>query len=249
VSQGDVVTPQEIIDRTAPIIGSVGSSYYFHPDTLAAGKEAGLDGFRFYFLGRGGVLGDVEPAVVTSAFGYFHPALVENIWTSAKAVVAPREAARLYLGCCAHVGRTVLTDVAGLEGFCAAAEKIVARTHPAGLALFAGIAAEPLPEDLPARALHLVAVIRELRGSVHLVAIVASGVTPAVAHAIRRPDMVKAFGWEDVAIDDAARDRLATADSLTDQMQLPVYALLSDEEATAFVAGAEAIAAAFDAGR
>jgi hypothetical protein len=68
-----------------------------------------------------------------------------------------------------------------LEPFAAAAEKVVLAANPAGLALFAGLAAEPLPEDLPGRAMQLLAVLRELRGSTHLVAVVASGMSPKVA--------------------------------------------------------------------
>ena len=51
--------PVEIM-RATDVIGPIGAAFYFHPDTVARGKEAGLDGFRFYILGRGGVLGDVE---------------------------------------------------------------------------------------------------------------------------------------------------------------------------------------------
>ena len=60
--------------------GDIGSAFYFHPDTVAKAKSLGLDGFRMYFLGRGGVLGDVEPAVVSSAFGYFEPGLLAHMW-------------------------------------------------------------------------------------------------------------------------------------------------------------------------
>jgi hypothetical protein len=239
------MTPEALLARTSPIIGTVGSAYFFHPDTLAAGKGVGLDGFRFYVLGRGGVLGDVEPAVVTSAFGYFNPELVERIWNSAKEVMPPRACARLYLTCCAELGRKVLSDVEGLGEFCAAASKLVDSADPGALALFAGIAAEPVPDDLAARALHLVAVLRELRGSVHLVAVVASGLAPSVAHAIRRPDMVKGFGWEDTVVTDEDRVRLADADALTDRLLVPIYASLDADEAGAFVAGCETLDAAF----
>lgn len=58
------MTPVDTM-RATDAIGTIGAAFYFHPDTLARGKAAGLDGFRFYILGRGGVLGDVEPAVVT----------------------------------------------------------------------------------------------------------------------------------------------------------------------------------------
>jgi hypothetical protein len=42
------MTPDELIAAVAAPIGSIGSSFYFAPETLAAGKELGLDGFRFY---------------------------------------------------------------------------------------------------------------------------------------------------------------------------------------------------------
>lgn len=240
-----MTTPQELLDRTGPLLGNLGAAFYFHPDTLARGKELGLDGFRFYFLGRGGVLGDVEPAVIASAFGYFNIDLVASMWNSAKAIVPPREAARAYFDCCGELGRKKLAGVEGLDGFCAAAEAIVRTAHPAGLALFAGIAAEPLADDVPARALQLAAVLRELRGSVHLVAVVASGLDPAVAHAIRRPDMVGAFGYQgDIVITDADRERLESADRLTDQLLAPLYAGLDDDARAAFLAGVEAMAAA-----
>ena len=79
----------ELVQTACPKIGSLGSAFYFHPDTVAKGKELGLDGFRFYFLGRGGVLGDVEPQVIQSAFGYFEPGLIAKIWNSAKETMAP----------------------------------------------------------------------------------------------------------------------------------------------------------------
>ena len=57
------MTPTELVQAACPKIGSLGGAFYFDKETLAKGKELGLDGFRFYFLGRGGVLGDVEPRV------------------------------------------------------------------------------------------------------------------------------------------------------------------------------------------
>ena len=53
------MTPLEIVQQTSPTINQAGNRFYFDADTMAKGQELGLDGFRFYFLGRGGVLGDV----------------------------------------------------------------------------------------------------------------------------------------------------------------------------------------------
>ena len=95
----------DFIAQTKAIGELGGAPWYFDAKTLAAGKEHNLDGFRLYFLGRGGVLGDVEAEVVASAFGYFNPALVEKMWNTAKERMAPRDAARLYLSCCHQFGR------------------------------------------------------------------------------------------------------------------------------------------------
>jgi hypothetical protein len=239
------MSAQELLAATSPIIGKAGAAFYFHPATLARGKELGLDGFRFYMLGRGGVLGDVESDVVASAFGYFSRPLVARIWNTAKARMAPRDAARAYMACCADLGRSALAQVEGLERFCAAAEAIIAATNPAGLSLYAGIAAEPRVEDLPGRALQLVAVLRELRGSVHLLAVVASGLAPQVAHAIKRPKDVGTFGWDPAPeCTDADRVKLDAAEALTDRLLLPPYGTLDAAASDAYLAGTRAIGAA-----
>ena len=144
---------------------AIGAAFYFHPDTVARGKEAGLDGFRFYILGRGGVLGDVEPAVVHAAFGYFHTGLIDKMWNTGKERIAPREAARLYQGCAHAMARSKFADIAGLDGFVEAASSIIASVEGASLPLFAGVRAEPVPDDAPAAALHQSMVLRELRAA------------------------------------------------------------------------------------
>lgn len=240
------MTPEELVSATAASINSIGAVYYFHPDTIAHGKEAlGLDGMRFYLFGRAGVLGDVEAPVVTSAFGYFAPAVVAKLWNSSKEKCSPRDAGRAALECNAKIGRDMLGDVAELAGFCDAAEQVVADVNPAGLSLYAGVAAEPLPEDLPARAMQLAVCHRELRGSAHLAAVIAHGVHPSVAHAIRRPNDIETFGWPaDLVVTDADRRNLEAADVTTDAMSALHYSSLSDEQRAAFAAGADAIAAA-----
>ena len=238
------MTPVEIM-RATDAIGTIGAAFYFHPDTLARGKEAGLDGFRFYVLGRGGVLGDVEPAVVHGAFGYFHPGLIAKMWTTAAEKVAPREAARMYHQCAHELGRKALADVEGLDGFVDATTQIIGSVEGASLPLFTAMRAEPVPDDLPAAAMHQAMVLRELRGSVHLLSLVAQGLDSAKAHAIKRPDDVTVFGYEtapDVTDDDRATWQ--RAEDMTDDLLVPAYASLSDAQADALVAGTAAIAAA-----
>jgi hypothetical protein len=238
---------QELISTACPKIGALGGAFYFVPETVGYGKEhLGIDGFRFYFIGRGGVLGDVEPPVVGSAFGYWEPGMVAKMWSSAKEKVAPRDGSRAYLGCAHEFGRRRFGALDGVEAFNAAAEAVVAAANPSGLALFSGYLGEPLPDDPPARAMQLLATLREFRGSAHLVAVLASDIEPRIAHAIRRPEMVKSFGWpEEVPpITDDDHRNLARADALTDRLVAPAFATLDDEGAKALVAGLERFEAA-----
>lgn len=239
-----MTSTREFTANAAGPIGTLGSSFYFAPNTLAAGKEHGIDGFRFYFLGRGGVLGDVESQVVASAFGYFHPALVDKMWNSAKEKLAPRDAGRLYLRCAHELAREKLAGVEGLDEFCAAAETINDAVDPAGLALYSAIDAEPLPDDAPARALQLLAVLREARGSTHLLAVRACGLSPRVAHQIKRPNDVKTFGWEELEITDDHRARHQRAEELTDELMEPAFATLDERGREALLRGLERISAA-----
>jgi len=223
-----VTTTDELIAAAHPKLGALGGAFYFDPKTLAAGKERGLDGFRFYFLGRGGVMGDVEPAVVVSAFGYFNPGLVDKMWTTARQKVAPAEAAALYRECCRQYGRDRLGGIADLDVFCGAAEAIIAATDPAGLTLYAAAAAAPLADDLPARAMQLISVLRELRGSAHLVAVRAVGLNAELAQYLRRPNDYTSFGWGDTppAVTDDDRARLERAEALTDDLVRPAFSVV-----------------------
>ena len=244
------MTPRELAAECAPMIAEIGSSFYFCPETLAVGEEHGLGGFRFYFLGRGGVLGDVEPEVVSSAFGYFNPSLVEKLWNTSKQRMAPREAARVFNGCNAKLGRAKLRscDELVLERFCAAAQAVNDAVDPAGLALYAGIDAEPVPDDAPARALHLASCLREARGSVHLAAIVTHRLDPVVAHYIRRPDFYERFGWTDPpTVRREHHGLLAEVDRATDDVMATVFGVLDPPHTDAMLTGLTVIKAALAA--
>jgi hypothetical protein len=228
----------ELVSAACPKIGALGSAFYFVEPTVGRGKELGLDGFRFYFLGRGGVLGDVEAEVVASAFGYFSPPFVHRMWDKGRQVIEPRVAAREYAECCAAFGRDRFSDLPGLEAFCAAAEAVDAAANPAGLALYAGTSAEPRAQDPPGRAAQLLAVLREFRGSAHLVAVLAQLLEPRIAHYIRRPDFFASFGYADEQVPEVTeehRRKLAAADELTDRLVEPAFGVLDAGQATALL--------------
>src|SRR5215207_5891753 len=237
---------REVIAAVAKPHADVGASFYFVPETVAHGKQMGLDGFRFYFLGRGGVLGDVEAGVVHSAFGYFDPELLARMWNSARAVVPPREAARAYLACAHEHGKRRFGAIEGLDAYVEAAATVIEDVDGGALALFAGMRAEPVPTDAPAAAIHQAVVMRELRGSVHLAAISALGLPTKVAHAISRPNDVELFGWKDdlPVVTDKARALHAQAEQMTNDALVGPFSALTPEQAGALVAGATAMHAA-----
>jgi hypothetical protein len=241
------MTTDELMARVCPLIRDNGWAYYFVPETEARAKELGLDIFQFYVLGRGGVLGDVEPEVVASAFGYFNPTVIEVMWNGARQVVAPRDAGRAHFLCSAELGRSRLAGVEGLDAYCEAAGAVNEAADYIGLPLYAGFRAEPLVDDVPGRAMQLTSVLREFRGSSHLLAVRASGLDAKTAHFISRPNDTAMFGWSDddpPVIGEAELAALAAAESLTDELVRPAYSVLDAAGAKALDTGVARIAVA-----
>jgi hypothetical protein len=165
-------------------------------------------------------------------------------------VITPREAGLAHWLCSAETGRVKLANVPNLAAFVAAADAVNNAADPEGLALYAAFKSAPLVDDLPGRAMQLVSILREFRGSAHLIAIRASGLTGKQAHFIKRPNDVAMFGWtpEDAPhIDDSTRAALDAAERLTDAIVMPAYAVLNDAQRSALVDGARAIKAALSA--
>lgn len=240
----------ELLSSSAPLIGELGSAFYFIPETGAVGKELGLKGMEFYVLGRGGSLGDCDGEAVAAAFGYFKPSMLKGVWSEASAKVAPRTAGRAHLECCANLGRAKLSSVANLGAFVAAADKVNNAADADGLALYAAMRTEPLATDAPGRAMQLIALLREFRGSAHLVALRAVGIDSRTAHFIKRPDMFAVFGYGDdekPAVTDEHQRQMAEAEKLTDRIVAPAFAVLDDGERSALVEGLGSIKAALKA--
>jgi hypothetical protein len=241
------MTTDELMARACPIIRDIGWAHYFSPEAEAVAADLGIDIFTLYAVGRGGVLGDVESVVVASAFGYFNPEVVDALWSLGKQHVAPREAARAYLDCAAEVGRRALVDIEGLDAMVTAADAVNDAADPVGLALYAGYRGELLVDDTPGRALQIVNVLRELRGSAHLIALRACGVDARTAHFIKRPGDGAMFGWPADFLPEISEDQRAAAaraESLTDDLVRPAYAALDDDGSAALLRGLDNMAVA-----
>lgn len=241
------MTNEELVRTVCPILNDNGWKYYFTPNAIEVGKSMGLKGMEFYVAGRGGSLGDCDGSVVAAAFGYFNPVIINAAWSLATAKQPARTIGDAHYEVAAHLGREKLAGIAGLDEFTAAMEKVFNAADPDGLALFAAFKSMSLAEDIPARAMQLAASLREFRGSAHLIAIRAVGLTSKQAHYVKRPNDVKGFGWgEDDApvIDDAVRALMVEAEKLTDALCIPAYSVLADAERKALVAGVKAFEAA-----
>jgi hypothetical protein len=193
------------------------------PETMAHGAEAGYpNGFAYYVAGRGGVLGDVDSDVVFSAFMFFERTLIDKLWRAGVAVEGARAAGKRYMQSCDAWGKKHLANVDQLELFITPAEKLVSHVDSSGLSLFAGLRAEPLPSEAPARAYRLITLIRELRGCLHIAACVTHGLSGLEASLVSSGEgMTKLHGWAPpypdvshlVAVRDAAEK--ATNDAMT----------------------------------
>ncbi|MFG2090526.1 MULTISPECIES: hypothetical protein [unclassified Spirillospora] len=205
------------------IIHDIGAKWMLDKATWAHGKKNGFDNpFAHYFAGRCGVLGDVDADVVTAALGWFAPGLVRPMWEEGVAVAGAREAARRYALACADWGREHVPDDPRL---CELAEQVVRAAEGSGLPLFCGWRAEPLPEDGPARLTHVLHLLREWRGALHLVATTAAGLAPLEAVlAANPPERAQFLGWQgDFPDCDALKPQRAEAEEMTDRLTAAVY--------------------------
>lgn len=231
------MTAAALSDAVSPFFGDLGSKYMLDPATAEIGKAAGYpDAFSFYFAGRGGVLGDVDADVVHAGFVFFDQAIVRKMWERGVKVEGARKAASRYAGAADAWGRAHLAGFANAARFNNLAEKVVASVDPVGLSLFAGLRAEPLSEDALARTYRLVTWLRELRGCLHINAVVAEGLSgkEAVLASENGEFFAKLHGYQepypDVSHVKAAR---AHAEEVTSKLMAAIYerALSADERA------------------
>lgn len=234
------MTTQELMDTVCPPIRDLAWAYYFVEETTVVGAELGLDVLSFYFVGRGGLLGDVEPSVARAAFGYFEPNMFAAMWNAGREVADVREAGRRHFLCAAEHGRRSIAELDGLEALCAAAEAVVDASDETSLPLYAAFKAAQVVDDLPGRTMQRLAQLREFRGSAHLLALRAVGLDQLAAHALNRPNDLAMFGWSDDAVPELTDEHRAQrdeAEAITDRIVGAAYEVLDQPARVAFVEG------------
>lgn len=225
------MTPNETANRTAPGIGDLGSKFMLDSATYKRGAELGFAGLDFYVVGRGGVLGDVPADVVTAAFGFFEPATVRSNWEAGTQVLPPRRAAEEFAGCAHRYAEEHFPDTLDAGRLADLAGRVLAAADVAGAPLFGGWRSLPVPDSPKARALHHVNGLRELRGGLHIGAVLAAGLRPLDAVLLQTPHMAPIFGWPEPHADvSGLADVWQQAEDATDRAMAAAFDVLDERE-------------------
>jgi hypothetical protein len=226
----------ETAKALASPVGYLGGIWLADPATYGYGDKIGVKGRAFYFLGRGGAMGDVSGEVVASAMAFFPPHEPRDFWNEGRALMEAAHAVEALSTCLWDWGRRRLASAPDLERTIELLARVVDGVDAPGLPLFVGWRGAPRPGDAPALAAHLLHVLRELRGGSHAIAILASGISPIEAAVVRAELMPKfgtaeSMGWANPPeCTDELRARRAAAEELTDQLMARPYEILTDSE-------------------
>ena len=175
--------------------------------------------------------------MVAAAFVFFNPDTVAEAWARGRKVASPADSARAFAACGHAWAEAHLPADLDAERLADLAGRVVAASSPAGAPLFAGWRTLPEPASPAALALHHLNALRELRGALHGAAVLAEGLTPLQALAVKTPFMAALFGWgEAPAPSDADAVAWQRAEQATDRAIAPGYAALGDRELEELVA-------------
>jgi hypothetical protein len=217
----------------APLISELGGAFMMSSYAKAFSTDHGLRGRQGYVIGRGSVLGDVDADVVTAAFGFRPADVMREAWDGAHAVLDSATALAAYAEACRAWGRERLASLDGADRLAELLGWVVDGVDVVGLPLVAGWRAVPLPDDDLGRVIQQVHVLREYRGGMHLVAVLASGLTPlqAILASAEGASGAASKGWEE-PFEDVTRMRLARseAESLTDRLVSSSWDVLGHDE-------------------
>jgi len=235
------------VRKVAGPIGKLGGAWMFDADVTARGKELGLDAWAWYHCGRGGVLGSPDASVVVAAFGFFPPALQTKAWNKGVAVMDPAVTAAHYADACAAWGERQFASAPEAGRLADLLTEAVDSVEILGLPLFAGWRVKLHAFDDasdPARLALALQVAREHRGSCHLAAVAAAGISPlqAVMSGRYGESNAEFFGWPKPWPDaEVARDAMLAVEDVTDAMVLPAFEDLTREEREELVSGLRAL--------
>lgn len=160
---------------------------------------------------------------------------MRSLWEAGVVVEGARAGADRYALACADWGRSRLGSFDRADRLVELVTAVVDGAELAGLSLFAGWQSQTRVNDPLGRCYQLLNVLRELRGSVHITAVVAHGVTPLQA-LLANPknngsETAERFGWaapfENV---DHLRDDFIVVENLTNVLMARHLSVLTTVE-------------------
>jgi hypothetical protein len=219
-------------------IGDLGGNWMMGKAEEQATADAGMVDWQLYFLGRHGVLGDVDTDVILAAAFFFPADHLRREWEIARALMTPAEGLRRYLAVCHQWGRDRLASFAEVGRLSELGLKVIDASGVVGLPLFAGWRAVPLPDsgrDSGAeRCAQVMQVLREHRGACHGVAVAALQLDPLMAILANQggEENAREYGWEPPfpQVTDADRALRERVEELTDDLVAVAYDGLSASE-------------------
>ncbi|MCR6487395.1 hypothetical protein M8542_31650 [Amycolatopsis sp. OK19-0408] len=224
----------DVAAATEDPIRRIPSGFMLGTKTLARGAELGFVESDFYFVGRGGVLGDVDSDVVAAGFTFVNAESLRVVWERSRDVLPRREASVEFAVCAADWAQEHIPDEFDAARLAELLDPVVAAATPELAPVFAGWRALDVPAEPKAHALHQLNVLRELRGARHMVAVLAGELAPQDALRYHSPSVIwDLFGWPGQL--DASRvrqvgKRWQSAIDVTNQLLAPVFDVLSDAE-------------------
>ncbi|MFZ1362104.1 MAG: hypothetical protein WAS05_04095 [Candidatus Nanopelagicales bacterium] len=220
-------------------VGVVGGAFFLTRDLRKAGGQVGLPPWPAYFLGRCGVLGQANPDVVASIVGFFPLDFVEDCWLQVQQVDLD-QGMEVCLSALDEWSNNTLGGFEGVERLGELAGKAAREASPVGAPLFAGWRGMPERPTPEANAVQSLLALRELRGAMHLSAILAADITPREAIILGGGGASNAsfFGWEDLEVapereSQAAKAR-SEAERRTDRMAARTWTALGLDEQAEF---------------
>lgn len=228
------VTPEQTAAASRAYLQELGGAFTEDPKTLRRARELGLTGWAFYVAGRGGILGDADPAAVAAAVGLIDVEAVADGLAAGRRVAPPLEIAREHRAECCRWGRDNLELFDGVAKLVDLADRVVTAADATGLPLFAAWRALPVEDDsCGARAAVLLHLLREHRSGAFVLAIRAAGLSPVDAM-LAGPEgeaLAVAYGWQPPYPPPGLRlRRRIWADALTDRITGQAYAALDVPE-------------------
>jgi hypothetical protein len=249
------MNPLETAKALASPVGYLGGIWMTDPATYEHGARVGVQGRGFYFVGRGSAMGDVRAEVVAAAMAFFPWEQATDFYNEGRAQLAPDPALEAFSACLWDWGRRRIASAPNLDRTAQLLARVVDGADASGRPLFAGWRQAPRPSDQPALTIHLLHVLRELRGGSHALAVFASGISPVEAAVVRAHLMPKfgtaeSMGWAG-PLPECTPELIARrvdAEDATDRIMASVFSLLSDAERAELVECVLAVKAAAKTG-